>query len=344
MAKNKVTLGVLLQTPDFFQFVRNAVSEGALGRHVSFKYIDNTLLGSKLTDELEGVEVLLTDPKLCASVLTKLPKSVKWVQTTWAGLDYMFSKLNQHDLANFEPHFVLTRLGGVFGPVIADYVLGAVISLERDWKKQFMAQSEKKWLTINEARNVFRFRSLEQLTVGIIGIGDIGITVAEKLKAAGMRVHGLKRSELKKKEERYKAVDELFISNQLEEFLSRCDYICNTLPHTRDTVNLLSNDVLHVCKAKKPGLINVGRGTIIDEQCLVKALNNGWISSAFLDVFTNEPLSPDSPLWEMVNVTITPHSSGPTQPNFVKEGFLKNLQLYIENQPLQYVFDWEKGY
>jgi len=123
-----------------------------------------------------------------------------------------------------------------------------------------------------------------------------------------------------------------------------CSDNCQFLRHIGIFLFFLPGDRLQACSAKKPGFINVGRGDIIDELSLINALNQGWISSAFLDVFETEPLPSTSPLWTMENVTITPHVSGVTMPGDASKAFCRNLGRYIKGQPLLYNFDWVNGY
>jgi len=105
-----------------------------------------------------------------------------------------------------------------------------------------------------------------------------------------------------------------------------------------------SGERLKICSTKKPGFINVGRGDIIDEQSLINALNQGWVSSAFLDVFETEPVPLTSQLWTMEKVTITPHIPSQRLPAAHFKGFTSNLQRYLNGEKLMHAFDWENGY
>ncbi|XP_046553641.1 glyoxylate/hydroxypyruvate reductase A-like [Haliotis rubra] len=159
-------------------------------------------------------------------------------------------------------------------------------------------------------------------------------------KAMGMTVWGMATGQ--KKTCPY--IDEFRCTDDLSDLLSHCDYICNILPSTPLTRNLLSGEVLACCAQRKSVLINVGRGDIIDEDSLINALNQGWLSGAVLDVFAKEPLPESSPLWTMPNVTISPHVSGPSQSTQTAEGFVQNYQLFCEGSPIKYQVDWNKGY
>ncbi|WAR17782.1 GHRB-like protein [Mya arenaria] len=134
----------------------------------------------------------------------------------------------------------------------------------------------------------------------------------------------------------------------LDEVLATVDYICCCLPGTPDTANMLSGDILKACCQKKPVLINTGRGDLIDEITLVTAIREGWLGGAVLDVNPAEPLPPDSPLWTLQNVLITPHISGYTRdPRHIQryvDVFVENYRRYCDGQPLMYEVDFEKGY
>ena len=155
------------------------------------------------------------------------------------------------------------------------------------------------------------YRLLSELSIGILGLGDIGKEIARACKALGMRVWGVGRQE---KQEKNPNVDHYRTLKCLPEVLQSCDYFCNVLPDTSATRNLLSGNTLECGKEKSPVFINLGRGNVIDEASLVNALQKGWISGAILDVFENEPLPKESPLWDMPQVTITPHNAAVTYP------------------------------
>ena len=155
---------------------------------------------------------------------------------------------------------------------------------------------------------------MPKLTVGILGLGDIGKCVAKACKALGMTVWGVGRQD---KSYRQEFVDHYTTLSSLPEVLQSCDYVCNILPSTPTTKYLLSGNVLESGKDNHPVFINIGRGDVIDEKSLVYALNEGWISGAILDVFEVEPLPKESALWKMPQVVITPHVAGVSFPEEV---------------------------
>ena len=163
-------------------------------------------------------------------------------------------------------------------------------------------------------RLIGKYRVMSELSIGILGLGDVGQTVAKACKALGMTVWGVGRRELSNTPA---FVDHYKTLSSLREVLQSCDYVCNILPSTPATKYLLSGSVLESGKDNQPVFINVGRGDIIDENSLVNALNQGWISGAILDVFEVEPLPKESPFWKLPQVIITPHMAGLSFPEQV---------------------------
>ena len=161
---------------------------------------------------------------------------------------------------------------------------------------------------------VLPYRELCELTIGIIGFGEIGQEIAKYCKSMRMTVNSIHRSVPVME---FSFVDECFSVQDLPKCLKRCDYLCSVLPSTACTKGLLSGDVLENCKEKKTVLINIGRGNVISNSTILKALDNQWIGGAILDVCEEEPLSKDSALWTHPQVTITPHVSGMCSPNKV---------------------------
>ena len=154
---------------------------------------------------------------------------------------------------------------------------------------------------------VWQAKHMSELSLGILGLGNIGSHVARVCKGLGMTIWGVGRRE---RQQIPDYIDHYRTMSSLPEVLQSCDYVCNVLPSTPDTRNLLSRDVLRNCKNKNSVFINIGRGDIIDEKSLVRALKQNWISGAILDVFESEPLSTCSELWDMPQVTVSPHCSG----------------------------------
>jgi phosphoglycerate dehydrogenase-like enzyme len=178
-------------------------------------------------------------------------------------------------------------------------------------------------------------------TLGIIGLGSIGSETAKKAKCLGMKVIALKKHPDKKPD----YVDKLIDSEGFDRLLRQSDFIVLTLPLTGETRHMVGEEQL---RSMKPTayVINMGRGALIDTDALLKALKEGWIAGAGLDVFENEPLTTDSELWKLDNVLITPHVAGasPYYDERAVEVFCDNLKRYIEGKPLRNVVDKKAGY
>ena len=180
-------------------------------------------------------------------------------------------------------------------------------------------------------------------TIGIIGLGRIGRRVAHLASAFGMRVLATSRSA--RSGDVDPAVHQLYPLQQLHELLQQCDYVVLAVPLTSETESLIGEAEL---RAMRPHayLVNIARGRIIDEQALVRALREGWIGGAGLDVAAEEPLPADSPLYSMPNVILTPHISGVSvhYEQRLAALFADNLQRYRSGQALLNLYDSARGY
>lgn len=294
---------------------------------------------SSLREATSDVDVILADPSISVEDFKSISDNVKWVQFTWAGLDSLTKQFNTEELQTFKPPFIVTRLAEGYAKGMADYVVAQVISMERNFKLIYEKQWKNEWMARNDVTHEYRMFS--DLTVGVLGAGNIGVEIAKYLKLMGAKVTGVKRN---LPSEKHEYIDHFYSIDQLDEFLASCDYFCNVLPHTPQTIGLLSGDKLKNCSKKKAGFINIGRGSIIDESSLVTALKNQWIRGAVLDVFEKEPLPSSSPLWNLPNCTITPHISGSCLNHATENVFIKNFMRFVDNQPLLYQYDWERLY
>jgi len=285
-------------------------------------------------EKLQEAKVILSDPNTAPRYLPSLLE-LEWMQLTWAGVEEAIKYVTPQQKGSL----TLTRFGGVFGPAMVQYVIGHIVSWEREFRKLWRDQQECKW-DKEWALNA-KYCVMPKLTIGILGLGDIGQNLAKTCKALNMTVWGVGRRD---KSDRQEFVDHYATLSRLPEVLQSCDYVCNILPSTTATKYLLSGNVLESGKDKRPVFINIGRGDVIDEKSLIHALNEGWISGAILDVFEVEPLPKESALWKMPQVVITPHTAAVSFPEEVAELFAENLALYEAGEKLKFCVDVDQGY
>jgi len=256
--------------------------------------------------------------------------NLRWVQQDFAGTDWL---LNFPDL--IEKDFILTNASGVHAIPIAEHILAMMLALARDFPYSLRKQRDHQW------RRRGRVVELDGTTLGVIGLGKIGEKTAEKAKGLNMRVLAIRRNP----ERSSPYVDEMYGTEGIGEILSQSDWVVIAAPMTPETRGMIGEKELMSMK-KSASIINIARGSIIQEKALIKALQEGWIAGAGLDVFETEPLPEDSPLWDMEQVIITGHYAGSTPFYFdrVMEIFLENLKRYQNGEPLINVVDKQRGY
>ena len=289
-----------------------------------------------LSDEdkqlLENAEVVIGDPPFVGNNLPLL-KNAKWVHSFYAGVDSIVSAADSSQ----PPRFTLTRhVGTSFGQQMGEYVLAQIVARERNLFSIEADMQHRKWQWKTEAP-----RTLPSLSIGILGVGHIGKRIAEMCKSMGMKVWGLTRTSTT---ENLSCIDHSCQLPELSKLLESCDYVCNMLPDTPQTKGVLNGDTLKHCASKKSVFINIGRGSIVSEAALIHAIDEGWLGGAILDVYENEPLPLDSPLWNVPSITLTPHMSGCGSISDFVSVFLDNLHRYLNKQPLKYTVDLSRGY
>jgi len=272
---------------------------------------------------LAGANIMLAEPALAKEVLNKMPK-LHWLQSTWAGVNSLITDDLRQD-------YVLTGVKGIFGALMSEYVFGYILLLERNIIFHQAEQSKRSWTPRQPGR-------LQERTLGIMGTGSIGEHIAGTAKHFGMHVLGLSNSGTLKEN-----FEMCFSVGELNDFLSECDYVVCTLPDTVETKNLLDAKAFEVMKASA-WLINIGRGTVVNEKALLTATKANDIAGAVLDVFVDEPLQAEHPFWQQDNIFATPHISAPSFPDDVAAIFVDNYGRFIEDKDLKFQIDFSKGY
>jgi phosphoglycerate dehydrogenase-like enzyme len=283
-----------------------------------------------LRDALPGASVLLGwkfdatelhDAWDCADHL-------RWIQWPGAGVDAILCPFL------VEGDIVLTNMHGVFDRAIAEYVLGLMLAFSKGLPETCYAQKERRWA----------YRLTERLEGGqvlVVGVGGIGRAIARMLGAVGCRVHGVGRS-ARSSDSDFAAI---YASEDLDQVLADADYVVAAAPLTEKTRGLFGAKQFATMK-QSARFINVGRGASVIETALVEALQKKQIAGAALDVFENEPLPPNSPLWDFENVIISPHMSGDYDGHHaaVVQVFLDNLSRFKSGEPLLNQVDKRLGF
>ncbi len=269
---------------------------------------------------------------------TLAPK-LRWLQFPGAGVD----SLAPTGLLDANSGVIVTTAAGIHAETISEYVLGSMLMFNWNWPLMVRLQDEHKW-----ARSASWYhlggRELAGQTLGIIGLGHIGRRIAQLGHAFGMQVLGTRRS-IHTSKEQESEVDQSFLPEQLHELLPLCDYVVISVPLTRETEKLIGEAELRMMRSNTY-LVNIARGRVIDEQALVRALREGWIAGAGLDVTEEEPLPPESPLYSMPNVILTPHISGNSVHYDTRLAalFADNLKRYRSDQELLNQYEPSRGY
>ena len=302
---------------------------------------------NKISDDAwRKTEILLTyGPNL--PDVEKVP-NLRWIQSSWAGVE----KLLDDPLLNQETVEV-TSSSGANVSQMGEYVVMMLLMLGHKMPMMLQAQREKRW--IEDKFTSLQPKELRGSTVGIVGYGSIGREVARQLYAYGAKVLASKRDAMHPEDKGYipeglgdpygNYFERLYPMEGLRGMLEECDFVVLTLPHTKSTECLFVKETFDYMK---PGsyFVNVSRGQLVDEGALIDALNSGQLAGAALDVYSQEPLPPESPLWSQPNLILTPHISAfsPNMLNQVIELFIENLKRYLNKQPLYNVIDREQGY
>lgn len=255
--------------------------------------------------------------------------NLRWIQTAGAGIDRIDKDAHRH--------LTLTNASGVAAVPIAEYVIGVIIMFAKCIPVLMRRQFARTWDRRIEGVEI------EGKTCGIVGMGAIGAETARRARALGMRVIATRRSVTERTADEF--AHELLPASDLPYLLAESDYLVITAPLTPETRGLIGGKELRMMK-RGAVLINIGRGAVIDESALITALRDGVIAGAGLDVFEKEPLPADSPLWEMENVVITPHSSSGSEryAQRTAEIISDNLRRYLDGKPLRNIVDLDLGY
>jgi phosphoglycerate dehydrogenase-like enzyme len=281
---------------------------------------------------LASAEILLRGG-LPASVLDHVisrAPNLRWIHSASAGVDRVATA------AVRAREITVTNARGVFSRPIAEYVVMMLLAIARRLPQLLELQRERTWQPL-------RGRELGGLTVGIVGYGSIGAEVAHLLAPFGTTVLATRRRPERGVGD---ATNVRILGDaDLDQLLGESDAVVLAAPLTEQTAGLIGAPQLQVMR-ESAWLINISRGRLVDEAALRRALESGWIAGAVLDVFNDEPLPPDSPLYSVPNLVITPHTSWSSD-RVTERGlalFIENLRHYLAGEPLENLVDLEAGY
>ena len=270
-----------------------------------------------------------SNPPLLSAAIPPATRA-RWIHSLWTGVDNV---LCPEVLASPLP---LTNGRGVFRRPLAEWTIGAMLYFAYRMRRMVRQQQAGVW-------EAFTTEEIQGKTLGIIGYGGIGSTAAELARPFGMRIVALRRRpELFEKDP---LVDQSFAPSQINELMATSDYVLLATPLTDDTRGMIGAAQIAAMKPTSV-LINVGRGAVVDEAALIKALEDGKIRGAALDVFAVEPLPAGHPFYRMENVLLSPHTADHVQDfiHLAVEAFLENLKRFQAGQPLMNLVDKHAGY
>jgi D-2-hydroxyacid dehydrogenase (NADP+) len=246
---------------------------------------------AKVAPYIQSADILLTFTPMMSDEILRAAANLKWIQTLGTGVD------NLIDLPSLRSDTIVTNVHGIHGAPVSEAVLAAMLAVSRDLPRFVRAQDQHQWTK-------WPARLLNRKTVGIFGIGVIAEALAPKCKAMGMTVVGISSAP-----RRVAGFDRMVARDQLVEAVAELDYFVLLTPLTHETRGIIDGRVLATMKPSA-FLINFARGGVVDEEALLAVLERNGIAGAALDVFVEEPLPSDHPLWSAPNVIITPHQGG----------------------------------
>ena len=262
-------------------------------------------------------------------------KKLRWIHSTAAAVHgLMTAELQASDI-------IVTNARAVHGPVVAEHAMSLVFAMAKRLPEAARYQAQRHWAQQEICETVPRPREIKDATIVIVGFGSIGTSLAKLAKALSMRVVGVREHPSKGSE----LADAMYSFDDINSAIRQGDFVVLATPVTATTRHLMNADRLAHLKADAY-LINVGRGVLIDEEALQHALRANRFAGAALDVTTVEPLPPDSPLWTMDNVFITPHTAGYAEKMWERHyvSYTENLRRYLAGEPLLWIVDKNAGY
>lgn len=285
------------------------------------------LLGEDGGREPQQFDAVFTDEPLPDDLLTQMPK-LRWLHVTRGGVyPYLSPAIKSRPI-------LVTSSKGIHGPAFSEFALACIFAIAKKLPQSWQAQRQRRWERVDP-------EEIAGKTLGIVGLGTVGSELARKGKALGLRVVATKRTIAARPD----YVDELGPPEFLSALLSQSDFIVLCLPSVPSTDRILGEQELRRMK-RSAYLINLTAGKAVEEGLLVRALKEQWFAGAALDAFTRQPLPPDSELWSLSNVIISPRIAGAAAQKWelLMPIFAENLRRFLSGEKLLNLVDKERGY
>jgi phosphoglycerate dehydrogenase-like enzyme len=262
-------------------------------------------------------------------------RQLQWIHSTAAGVaQLMYPELRQSGIT-------VSNASGIFSVPMAEHTMGLILAMARNFPDCVRYQDRSKWSVQVLWDRPQHLTEINGSVLLIVGYGSIGRELARRAKAFDMSVRGVTRSGNGNRT----YTEKIFPASQLHEALPSADYVVIAAPETSETKHLIGAQ--QIARMKRGArLINVARGSLLDESALIKALESGALGGAALDVTGAEPLPPESPLWKAPNLFITPHTSALSERLWLRETelFLKLLDEWFSGKELSNRVDFSRGY
>ena len=283
---------------------------------------------ARFLEMLGRAEVLFDFPSGHYRDLATVAPRLRWLQSTSAGIGQMVKRvgLDQTDIT-------FTTASGVHARPLADFCLMAMLMFAKNYGWMERDKKAKRW-------ERYCGEELTGKTLAIVGIGRVGQEVARHGKKMDMHVTGMRRSDAPVPD-----VDKLYERDDLHAMLREADFLVLAAPHTPESEGMIGQRELALLKPTAV-LINIGRGALVDEDAMIRALQENRLAGAALDVAREEPPPQDSPLWDLPNVILSPHSASTVTQEYARitEIFCDNLRRYLDGKPLRNVLDKQRLY
>lgn len=305
----------------------------------SFEFSESTTKEEAL-QVVERVQILVAIN--ASKEIIARAKNCQWIQCLSAGVEDFL----EIDEVRNNPDLLLTNASGVHGIPISEHIFAMLLGLTRNINSVIINQSKKSWVGLRDERPA-SITELYGKNMLVVGLGAIGLETAKKAKSFGMKVYAMKRNPSQSPKDTHYSeyIDKVLSKDDFASTLSQMDVVVDALPLTSETQGFFDSNFFSEIKSGAI-FVNVGRGKTVSEFDMISALKSGKLGGACLDVFEEEPLPADSPLWEMSNVIVSPHIAGWT-PKYFERAFAileENLRRYSKGERLLNLVQKNLGY